>query len=396
MKLDRQWKDSLVALCCGMVRIPSLSGKEKNIADYIQQSMQDLGFDSTERDEFGNISGRIVFGVGGKKILFEGHMDHVDVADPSKWTHDPFGAEIENGRIYGRATTDMKGNLAAAIIAAVRAKKELDGLNGEVIVSGSVYEEFFEGVAAEALGKRWAPDCVVIGEPSSLTLKRGQRGRAEVVVETYGKPAHSSSPEVGLNAVKTMLPLLSSLENCFRPESHPVLGKGILELTDIISSPYPGASVVPEKCRVTFDRRLLVGENEESVLLPLNEILSSSKDADPRLDASVFFAEDKGVCYTGHTFSAKRFAPGWLFSEDNWFVSQARKGLQSAGLQADISHYAFCTNGSYYAGKAGIPTIGFGGSLESLAHVIDEYIEIEQLEKACEGYKGIISSVLGV
>jgi putative selenium metabolism hydrolase len=394
-QLNQKWKDSLIALCCGMVRIPSLSGNEKHVADFIEQSMKDLGFDSTERDEFGNISGRITFGEGGRKILFEGHMDHVEVADPSKWTHDPFGAEIDNGRIYGRATTDMKGNLAAAIMAAARAKKDISGLNGEVIVSGSVFEELFEGVAAEFLGKRWNPDCVVIGEPSSLTLKRGQRGRAEVVVETYGKPAHSSNPELGLNAVKTMLPLLSSIEKSFLPESHPILGKGILELTDIISSPYPGASVVPEKCRVTFDRRLLVDETEESVIAPLKEILSSSKDADSNLDAFVSFAEEKGVCYTGRTFTAKRFAPGWLFPEDNWFVALVKKGLQSVDLQADVSHYAFCTNGSYYAGKAGIPTIGFGGSLESLAHVIDEYIEIDQLEKACKGYMGIISSVLG-
>jgi putative selenium metabolism hydrolase len=394
--LDLRWKESLITLCREMVQIPSLSGKEKNMADFIEQSMHQMGFDSVERDSYGNVSGRIVLGRGGRRILFEGHMDHVDVADPSKWSHDPYGAEVENGRIYGRATTDMKGNLAAAIIAAARIKEEVNYLNGEVIVSGSVFEEFFEGVASEALGKRWNPDCVVIGEPSSLTLKRGQRGRAEIVLETLGKPAHSSSPEVGLNAVKTMIPLLRSIEEIFVPTTHPVLGKGILELTDIISSPYPGASVVPEKCRVTFDRRLLVGENEDEVLSPLLNIIASEKEKNERLEAQLSFATGSDTCYTGTKITAKRFAPGWIFPEDNWFLTLARKGLQRAGLNAEISHYAFCTNGSYYAGKAGIPTVGFGGSLESLAHVIDEYIEIEQLEKACEGYKGIIYSTFEV
>ena len=104
----------------------------------------------------------------------------------------------------------------------------------------------------------------------------------------------------------------------------------------------------------------------------------------------------KGVdtCYTGRKIEAERYAPAWLYPEDNWFVKAALEGLRSVGLDPQLSHYAFCTNGSYYAGKAGIPTVGFGGSLESLAHVIDEYIEIDQLCKACRGYQGIVRSVL--
>lgn len=387
-------KEKLVDLCRGMVRIPSLSGDEKKVADFIEQNMLNLGFDSVERDRYGNVSGRISLGSGGKRILFEGHMDHVDVSDPSKWTHDPYGAEVVDGRIYGRGTTDMKGNLAAAIVAAATLKAGGGDLAGEIIVSGSVFEEYFEGVAAQAIGERWKPDCVVIGEPSSLTLKRGQRGRGEIVAEAYGKPAHSSNPEVGLNAVKQLLPVLSRIERDFEPQVHPVLGKGILELTDIISSPYPGASVVPEKCRVTYDRRLLVGETEEGVLAPLKKIIEEERSANPALEARVFFAEAEETCYTGSKIEAKRFAPGWLFPEDHWFVSAAAEGLKNAGVEAPISHYAFCTNGSYYAGQAGIPTVGFGGSKESLAHVIDEYIEIGQLELACRGYMGIISSVL--
>lgn len=387
-------KEKLVDLCRGMVRIPSLSGDEKKVADFIEQNMLNLGFDSVERDRYGNVSGRISLGSGGKRILFEGHMDHVDVSDPSKWTHDPYGAEVVDGRIYGRGTTDMKGNLAAAIVAAATLKAGGGDLAGEIIVSGSVFEEYFEGVAAQAIGERWKPDCVVIGEPSSLTLKRGQRGRGEIVAEAYGKPAHSSNPEVGLNAVKQLLPVLSRIERDFEPQVHPVLGKGILELTDIISSPYPGASVVPEKCRVTYDRRLLVGETEAGVLAPLKKIIEEERSANPALEARVFFAEAEETCYTGSKIEAKRFAPGWLFPEDHWFVSAAAEGLKNAGVEAPISHYAFCTNGSYYAGQAGIPTVGFGGSKESLAHVIDEYIEIDQLELACRGYMGIISSVL--
>lgn len=388
-------KDELVGFCREMIRTPSLSGQEEKVAQLIAQKMENFGYDKVEFDEYGNVAGRIFLGEGGKTILLEGHMDHVEVSDPSKWTMDPFGAEIKNERIYGRATTDMKGNLSAMIYAGALVKQDLGKIiNGEVVVAGSVHEECFEGIASESIGKRYEPDYVVIGEPSNLTLKRGQRGRAEVVLETFGKTAHSSDPSVGLNAIRKMVKALSSIDRDFVPQVHPVLGKGILEVTDIISSPYPGASVIPDLCRVTFDRRLLVGDDPEKVLGQVEEILKRSSLEDNDLKTRVTLAVGKDKCYTGKEIEATRFAPAWLFDEDEPFVQRSLKGLRSMGIDPEISHYYFCTNGSYYAGKAGIPTIGFGGSLETLAHVVDEYIEISQLVKACKGYWGIIKANL--
>ena len=112
------------------------------------------------------------------------------------------------------------------------------------------------------------PDIVVIGEASGCNVKIGQRGRAEIVVETFGVPAHSANPEKGVNAVYAMCRVVEAIR-ALPTSEHPVLGKGILELTDIKSSPYPGSSVVPAYCRATYDRRLLVGETPESVLAPL-------------------------------------------------------------------------------------------------------------------------------
>lgn len=392
--ITQERKEQLVDFCQEMIRRPSLSGQEKAVADLVRSRMESLGFDSVEVDAYGNVVGRITLGRGGRKILLEGHMDHVDISDPSKWSRDPFGAEIVDGRMYGRATSDMKGNLVAMIEAAAFLKEDgRSGLNGEIIVAASVHEECFEGVASQSIGERYRPDCVVIGEASNLTLKRGQRGRAEVVLETLGKTAHSSNPSVGLNAVKKMAKVLLAIEEKFVPASNEILGEGILEVTDIISSPYPGASVVPDLCRVTFDRRLLVGETEEMVLGQVREIVDEVAGSDPELKTRLYLAVGEDRCYTGEPIRATRFAPGWLFPDDHDFVQTAVRGLRSAGQEPELSHYYFCTNGSYYAGKAGIPTIGYGGSLETLAHVDDEYIEIEQLVRACEGYYGIISSV---
>jgi acetylornithine deacetylase/succinyl-diaminopimelate desuccinylase-like protein len=161
-----------------MVRRPALSGQEKNRAEFIASAMKALGYDEVVVDALGNVIGRIRLGKGGVRILLEGHIDQVDVTDPSKWTHDPFGAEVENGRLYGRGTTDMIGNVAAMIHAAAHVKQDFgDLLDGEIVVAGSVHEECFEGVACELIATAVKPDCVVIGEPSNLTLKRGQRGQ---------------------------------------------------------------------------------------------------------------------------------------------------------------------------------------------------------------------------
>ena len=394
--LSEKRKDELIGFCREMIRIPSPSGREARVAELIERTMMQSGFDDVSVDRYGNVVGRIVLGKGGRKILLEGHMDHVDVSDPTRWTQDPFGGELIDGKIYGRGTTDMKGNLAAMIKAASFIKEDLSGeLNGEILVGGCVHEECFEGVASEEIAKNFRPDCVVIGEPSGLTLKRGQRGRAEVLLETFGKNAHSSNPSVGINAVKKMMKAIQAIESGFKPKRHPVLGEGILEVTDIISTPYPGASVVPDKCSATFDRRLLEKETREEVLGQVRDFLAPLISEDSQMKVSVSLAKGKDKCYTGETISAERFAPGWIFPEDSPFVRSSLEGLRSVGQDPQISHYYFCTNGSYYAGIAGIPTVGFGGSLETLAHVDDEYIEVEHLVKACEGYFGIIHYALG-
>ncbi|MDN5318611.1 MAG: hypothetical protein PWR00_574 [Thermovirga sp.] len=393
--LSESRRERLIKFCQDLIRIPSLSGEEKGVAQRIAQEMESLGYDKVEFDRYGNVIGTVVLGKGGRKILFEGHMDHVGISDMSKWSVDPYGAQIKDGKIYGRGSTDMKGNLSAMVLAAAFVKEDLAGeLDGEITVAGCVHEECFEGVASEEIAKISRPDCVVIGEPSGLTLKRGQRGRAEVVLETYGKNAHSSNPSVGINAIKKMTKALLAIEDGFMPKRHPVLGEGILEVTDIISYPYPGASVVPDCCRCTFDRRLLEGEDKDEVLKQVKDLLSVVERDDPQFRYKVSLAVGEDRCYTGEPIIAERFAPGWIFPEDHPFVVAALEGLRSVGQHPQISHYYFCTNGSYYAGKANIPTVGFGGSLETLAHVDDEYIEIEHLQKACEGYFGISRGAL--
>ena len=258
-----------------------------------------------------------------------------------------------------------------------------------------VHEECFEGVASREVSARVRPDLVVIGEASECNLKIGQRGRAEIVVETFGKSAHSANPDEGVNAVYRMTELIRRIR-AIEPPASGVLGKGILELTDIISEPYPGASVVPAHCRATFDRRLLVGETKESVLAPIRAAIEAAKADDPALNAKVSLAFGKQPCYTGSAVEGERFFPGWAYPGDAPFVRLCHAGLTGAGVPAKLTHYNFCTNGSHYAGEAGIPTVGFGPSTETLAHTRDEWIALDQIQTALAGYTGMLDRLCPV
>jgi len=393
--LDAYSWNELIDLTRRLIAQASNSGQEFGVATELKSYMTTNGFDDAFMDELGNVIGVIRGKRPGKRVLFDGHIDTVPVANPSAWVHDPFTGEIVDGKVYGRGTSDMKGAVAAYTVAAASFARECDrDFAGEIYVDGVVHEECFEGVAARSISKRVQPDYVIIGEASQCNIKIGQRGRAEIVLETFGVPAHSANPEKGVNAVYSMCKLVDAIRS-LPNATHPVLGEGILELTDIKSSPYPGASVVPSYCRTTYDRRLLIGETNDSVLAPLRELLDSMMREDPLINARVSYAIGEERCYTGALIHGERFFPGWCFTETEDYVQKVLMKLKAIGQNPTITQYSFCTNGSHYAGEAGIPTLGYGPSLENLAHTDDEYIEIAQLERACEGYMAIMAALVG-
>ncbi|MCI7606753.1 MAG: YgeY family selenium metabolism-linked hydrolase [Spirochaetales bacterium] len=379
--------NELYSLLSSLVSTYSVSGNEKEIVDLLDDKLSSLGF-VTERMESGSICGVINGNRPGPVVLLDAHIDTVGVPDKSKWTHDPFSLTRDGSRIYGRGTSDMKGGLAAIIGGASEFVNK--DFPGKIVVSCIVEEERFEGICSREVSERYKPDYVVIAESTEGKLKIGQRGRCEIILEAEGKSCHSSNPEEGINAIRVMMDAIRALDEIEVPEDE-MLGKGIMVLTDIISSPYPGASVIPEKCFATFDRRTLVGETAESVLSPINAILEKKG-----IKARARIAEGVTDTYTRHHLEAPRFFPSWKMKEDDDSSVRAKKGLESVGLWKGFSHYSFCTNGSHYAGEKGIPTVGYGPGEERFAHIVDEYIEEEDLYKAKRGIEGIIKGFLGL
>lgn len=387
-------KVNAVELTQKLVRRQSYSGNEKGVSEELTKFFKENGFDDVHVDKYGNTIGHIKGSKPGPKIVFDGHMDTVPVTDESEWQYPPFEAEIHDGKIYGRGTSDMKGALASMAVAASNFKEKTGGdFAGEIFVAGIVHEECFEGVAAREVSAYAKPDYVIIGEASNCNVKIGQRGRAEIKIEVLGKPAHSANPEKGINAVYKMCKVIEAIKT-LKPTHHDRLGDGILELVDIKSSPFPGASVVPEKCVATYDRRLLVNETKKSVLAPINELLEKLMKEDNELKVRAYYTEADEKCFTGEIIEGERFFPGWIFDEDEDWVEKVVAKLKDKGQNPEITQYNFCTNGSHYAGEAKIKTLGIGPSRENLAHTVNEYIEISELEKVVDSYEAVMEALL--
>ncbi len=392
--LSEERTQEVIGLCRDLVRIRSYSGEEQGVAERLREFFASHGFDDVRTDEYGNLIGTVRGNRPGPTVLFDGHMDTVPVDERDSWKHDPFGAEIEDGVMYGRGTSDMKCALACmAAAAAFFAEDTGRDFAGQVSVAGIVHEECFEGIAARAVSRALSPDIVVIGESSDLLLKIGQRGRAEILLETFGVPVHSSNPDRGVNAVYSMLRAVERI-HALPPAEHPFLGKGILELTDIMSQPYPGKSVVPAYCSATFDRRLLAGETRESVLAPIRAILDELAEEDPSFRGKVSYASGEETCCTGAKIGAERFFPAWLLERDHPAVRSVMDCFRSHGFEPGITKYSFCTNGSHYCGEAGIPTLGMGPSKEEIAHTVDEHVAVHELPEVTSIYGWMMEALL--
>jgi putative selenium metabolism hydrolase len=381
--VDDQALDNLLLR---LISTPSLSTQEAAVAGLVAGELRDLGLEVSV-DELGNVIGRRVYGPG-PTVMIDCHLDTVPVVEAREWTHNPAG-EIVGGRVYGRGAVDMKGPIAA-VIHAISALGHQQ--SGTVVFAGTVAEELVEGPAAIHVATAVDPDFVVICEPSQRRIARGQRGRAEIVVEIEGLSSHSAYPGEGINAAEVMADVIAGLRE-LSPPSDDTLGEGILVLIDIKSEPYPSLSTVPERCRARFDRRTLVGESEADVLSPIRDVVAAVSER-WKAQGTVVIAADGYTTYTGHRVQAQKFAPAWLFSATHPIVAGAVAGLQTAGLNAVVTHYRFCTNGSGTAGHLNIPTIGYGPGHEDQAHKVDEHIDLDDLHLGARGYAAILATLL--
>ncbi len=385
MQLNATQQEQVIALCQELVRAEGLAGREQAAAQVAERWMHQLGYDEIWVDAYGSVVGRRYGYAPGPNLHFDGHLDTVPATCLEQWSYPPYSGELDDGRIWGRGATDMKGPDAAMICAAAFLPRE--AFVGSITVSASVGEEELEGVALTAILQQHPADWVIIGENSDLGIGIAQKGRAGIAVRTVGHPAHSSRPEEGVNAVYRMFEALAHLRALPAPQDA-LLGPGISELVEIVSSPFPGTSIVPDGCRVRFDRRLVRDETPETVLAVLRSAVAELEGV------SIEYLQVTLSCYTGATLSSVDFHPAWETPKTDPLVRAAETVLAQLGLPVDYFTARYCSNGSASAVGLGIPTLILGPSSPTLAHIVDEYITVDDLLRGTQVYMALAAELL--
>jgi putative selenium metabolism hydrolase len=365
-----------------IIAIPSTSCNEGPVIERIAQEMNDIGFDDVTIDPMGNILGRI--GDGKHIIAMDGHVDTVGIGNPVNWKYDPFIGKVENGIIYGRGASDMKGAMAAMVYAGKIIKEMKLEDDYTLFVSGTVQEEDCDGLCWQYIIKedKIVPEVVIISEPTNLQIYRGQRGRMEFEVVAEGISAHGAAPERGVNAIYKIAPLIKEIEQL---NDHLIvdefLGKGSISISRIRSGS-PSLNAVADMAAFYIDRRLTGGETLETAK---EEIISlpSFKDS----EAKIVIPEYNEPSYRGLIYPMQKYYATWTLEENHPVLKTAVSLYEIVfGKKIIPGKWEFSTNGVSTAGIFNIPTFGFGPANEIYAHTVDDQCPIDHLTEAMKFY----------
>ncbi len=378
-----QSREDILRFMREIVAIPSMNSQLKAVGQRIGAEMNKLGYDEVRFDKMGNILGRI--GDGPRVLVYDSHIDTVGVGDPDEWEWDPFEGKVEDGILYARGACDEKGSTPGMVYGLAIAR-DLGLLDGWTVYYFGNMEEWCDGIAPNTFvevdpGVR--PDFVVIGEPTKMQVYRGHKGRIELRVVAKGKSAHAASNHLGDNAIYKLLPVIAGIRD-LEPElgDHPFLGHGKITVSDMHVKT-PSINAVPDEAVIYIDRRMTFGETKEGAIAQIEALIPPEFKDSVRVE-ELFYDEPS---YTGFVFPVDKYFPAWALEADHPLVQAGQKARQLIGLpEAPSGKWDFSTNGIYWAGKAGIPSIGFGPGDETTAHTVRDSVPLDDVVKAAEFY----------
>ena len=312
-------------------------------------------------------------------ILLESHMDTVTLEPVGTAMLEPV---LANGRMTGRGSCDTKASLAGMLAALESLMSRRKELAVNVIVLGSVDEEYLmRGILAFA--EQGLPiDAAIVGEPTGLNVVRAHKGLVRWTIETHGKSAHTSRPENGDNAIYQMTEVIAALREELEPRlaarSHPLLGRPTITVATIHGG--LGVNIVPDQCAITIDRRTLPSEDVAAVIVEVESILAELRRRRPHVRVEI-----------GAPFAS---ISGLDTASDVPFVRLAVKLANQHGGQPTAIGVPYGTNAFALAAK-GIPTIVLGPGDISQAHSADEWVDLSQVERAAELYAAIALNYTG-
>lgn len=378
--LDRQ---RLTETLAHLVSFPSENppGDEGEVAEATAALCSELGLEvALHADQPGrpSVVARLVKGEG-PTVTFCSHIDVVPAGDPKLWDESPYGAEVSEGRMHGRGTSDAKGPCAAAL-EAVRIIQELDlPLAGTLELAFVADEESggFHGAAPLVRDGVVGGRAAVIGEPTSLRIVRAQRGIAWTRITTRGRAAHGSAPERGVNAIRHMTEVIARLDETLPDIEHPLLGRPTLNVGTISGG--TKLNIIPAECTIELDRRIVPGEDEASAIASIEEAIALARDTFPDLDAEVT------VVGSGAPFE---------IAEDAELVQAAVDAVRNRGREPEIVGFRGASDARFFA-DAGADVIVFGPGDITVAHTAHESIDLDELADGALAYVDLFARMLG-
>lgn len=382
-KRVEEQREDILKFLRDIVAIPSMDSQLKEVGERIGEEMKRLKFDEVRFDKMGNILGRI--GNGKRVLVYDSHVDTVGIGERNEWEWDPFKGKVEDGKLYARGTCDEKGSTPGMIYGLALAR-DLGLLEGFTAYYFGNMEEWCDGIAPNSfveVDPKVRPDFVVIGEPTKMQIYRGHKGRLELKITAQGKSAHAAHHHLGDNAVYKMVNIIQAVRELDRRlKRHPFLGKATVAVTDV-EARTASLNAVPDQFTIHLDRRVTVDENKEQALATIRGLIPDYLQEEVKVEE--LFSDTPS--YTGFVFPVDKFYPAWVLEEKHPLVQAGQRTIQALwGETRPTGKWDFSTNGTYWAGKAKIPSIGFGPGDEVWAHMIDEHIDLEEVVRATEWY----------
>lgn len=376
-------RDDIIQFMIDICAIPSMESQIGPVGERIAAEMMLLGFHGVRFDKMGNILGHI--GSGPKTMVYDSHIDTVGIGDLSSWEWDPFKGKIENNILYARGASDEKGSTPGMIYGLAIANR-LGLLDGWTCYYFGNMEEWCDGIAPNAFVEadpKIRPDFVVIGEPTKMRIYHGHKGRLELKITAHGRSAHAAHHHLGDNAVYKMANTITAIRELDRRlPIHPVLGKATVAVTDA-SVRTASLNAVPDQFTIYLDRRLILGELKEPTLAQIRGLIPDYLQDEIHVE-DLFYDSPS---YTGFVFPVDKYYPPWLLDEGHPLVLAGQQTIQALWHETrQTGTWGFSTNGTYWAGKAGIPSIGFGPGDEIYAHTHQDQNNLDDVVKATEWY----------
>ncbi len=387
MDLNRfMQKKELIDLTTRLIQIPTENppGNEKKAFLFLKPILSKMGFDVkillSPKGRW-NIIAEKRWGKGGRRLIFNGHLDVVPAGHLAQWKYPPFQGKLEKGRIYGRGASDMKGGIASFLHAiSMIDRSNIHPNQGAVILHLVSDEESHghQGMDFLTHKKMIRGNAAIVGEPTDLDPVIGQKGALWFRISTIGKPAHGSRPHLGINAIEKMKKVINQLNSISLEKEHPLLGKPTFNIGTIQGG--TKINIVPERCEIEVDRRMLPSEKKEGVLREIKESLDSLQLQDPSFQyqiEEIDFAE-----------------PSEIDPEDEIVKISVEAIGEVRGERPKIKGFSGFTDARFYIKECRIPTLILGPGGVDQSHTTNESVEVDALVQAAQIYGLIIFKFL--